>query len=94
MKPNYQYPIFEDWSRDELTKVCKMYQLVEDTYELNQGVNREQLLNAYTTFKTIVPAKSEQRTLEREFESNSGYSIFKAIKAARGANSKNIKIDN
>ncbi|MEJ6400769.1 UPF0223 family protein [Nicoliella lavandulae] len=93
MKPNYQYPIFEDWNREELTQVCKLYQLVEDAYELPHGANRVGLLDAYADFQKIVPAKGEQRTIERQFESNSGYNIFKVFKLARDSTTKNVKIN-
>ncbi|MBW1605441.1 UPF0223 family protein [Lactobacillus sp. Sy-1] len=92
MKPNYQYPLFEDWNRDELTRVFKLYQLVEDAYELNQGANRQAVIDAYVDFQKIVPAKGEQRTIEREFEHNSGYNIFKCLKAARASNKKMFKM--
>ncbi|UQS86461.1 UPF0223 family protein [Nicoliella spurrieriana] len=93
MKPNYQYPLFEEWNRDELVKVFKLYQLVEDAYELNSGTNCQSLLAAYNDFKKIIPAKGEQRTLEREFEHNSGYNIFKCVKAAQNSNRKMFKMN-
>lgn len=89
---SYTYPIDEIyWSKEEIIDVVNFYSMVEKAYE--QGVSRDELLIAYTRFKQIVPSKSEEKKLCGEFEKDSGYSCYKAVKLARGANpSDKIKI--
>ena len=50
-----------------------------NAYEI--GVDR-QTLDAYAAFKTVVPSKSEEKQIGREFESTSGYSIYKTVKCS------------
>ncbi|MFD1484284.1 UPF0223 family protein [Lacticaseibacillus baoqingensis] len=90
MKPNYQYPLELDWTTDEMIKVTTFYQLVEDAYE--HGVDRDNLLAAYRGFKTVVPDQATEKTLGREFETVSGYSLYTVVKAARSGSQKKIKV--
>ncbi|TCT26928.1 uncharacterized protein YktA (UPF0223 family) [Melghiribacillus thermohalophilus] len=79
----YHYPIDETWSKKEVIDVIHFFQMVENAYE--KGVNRDDLLHSYTRFKQIVPSKSEEKKLCREFEKGSGYSCYHAVKRARSA---------
>jgi len=90
MKPNYQYPLDFDWSKEEMIAVTTFYQLVEDAYE--KGVDRDNLLVAYNGFKQVVPDKGTERQLDREFADLSGYSIYRAVKAARESTKKIVKL--
>lgn len=82
---SYSYPIDEIyWSKEEIIDVVNFYSLVERGYE--KGVNRDDLLLAYTRFKQIVPSKSEEKQLFGQFDKQSGYSCFQVVKKARGAN--------
>ncbi|MCI1986802.1 MAG: UPF0223 family protein [Lactobacillus sp.] len=90
MKPNYQYPLDMDWTTAEMIKVTTFYQLVEDAYE--HGVDRDNLLAAYRGFKTVVPDKATEKTLGREFESVSGYSLYAVVKEARAGSHQKIKV--
>lgn len=83
MKPNYEYPLDLDWTREEMVKVTTLYSLVEDAYE--KGVDRANLQAAYAGFKTVVPDKGTERQLDRSFEQASGYSIYRVMKAAQQA---------
>lgn len=77
---SYSYPFSEEWTREEIIDVVNFFNLVEAAYET--GVNRDDLLLAYTRFKQIVPAKSEEKTYFNEFERASTYAVFKAVQAA------------
>lgn len=78
---DYHYPLDETWSKQEVIDAVAFYRLVEQGYE--QGVYRNELLRMYNRFKEIVPSKSEEKTLFREFESASGYSSYLLVKKAK-----------
>lgn len=77
----YHYPIDETWSKEEVIDVINFFQMVEHAYE--KGVNRDDLLLSYTRFKQIVPSKSEEKKLCKDFEKGSGYSCYHTVKKAR-----------
>lgn len=79
----YNYPMQDDWTTEELVTVMELYGAVEKAYET--GVSRTILMGAYRAFKEIVPSKSEEKTLFKEFEKVSGYSAYQIIKAAKDA---------
>ncbi|WP_125571649.1 UPF0223 family protein [Lacticaseibacillus songhuajiangensis] len=90
MKPNYEYPLDLDWTNDEKVAAVTFYQLVEDAYE--HGVNRDNLLAAYAGFKQVVPDKGTERQYDRQFEEESGYSTYRAVKAARESDQARVKV--
>ncbi|MBT2687869.1 UPF0223 family protein [Bacillus sp. ISL-47] len=77
----YQYPIDHDWSTEEIVDVIKYFESIEQAYE--KGIERDQFMNAYRRFKEIVPGKAQEKNLCDEFEEQSGYSSYKAVKAAK-----------
>lgn len=79
----YQYPIDYSWSTDEIVDVIKFFEAVEKAYE--NGIERDNLMQAYRRFKEIVPSKAEEKTLCGEFEEMSGYSSYRTIKKAKEA---------
>ncbi|WP_338209522.1 UPF0223 family protein [Lactiplantibacillus paraxiangfangensis] len=81
---NYQYPLNETWTTDEIVTVTTLYQCVETANE--ESLPTAELLAAYREFKTVVPAKSEEKQLGRAFEAASGYSIYRTIQAAQATN--------
>ncbi|CDQ19893.1 Uncharacterized protein YktA, UPF0223 family [Halobacillus karajensis] len=79
---SYTYPIDEVyWTKEEIIDVVNFYSMVEQAYE--NGVDRDELMLAYTRFKQIVPSKSEEKTLCGQFEKESGYSCYQAVKQAK-----------
>ena len=54
MKANYQYPLDLSWSTAEMTAVLSFFNQVENYYE--SKVDKEEFLEAYKTFKKIVPS--------------------------------------
>ena len=46
-------------------------------------VEAQKLLDSYKGFKAVVPSKSEEKRLGREFETVSGYSLYRAVQAAK-----------
>lgn len=87
---NYTYPFDMDWNKKEILTVIHFFTLVEQAYE--KGIQREELLDAYRSFKQIVPSKSEEKQYFRDFQKGSGYSCFHAVKKAREEQSHTIKM--
>ncbi|ALC80925.1 MULTISPECIES: UPF0223 family protein [Bacillus] len=77
---DYSYPMNYDWKTEETLDVIQFFQCVEQAYE--KGITREAFMDAYKKFKKIVPSKSEEKTLYKEFEQSSGYSSYHVVKKA------------
>lgn len=81
---DYNYPLRSDWSTEEIITVTDFYTMIERAYE--DGVERGKVIDAYHAFKKIVPSKSEEKTLFREFEKASGYKSYPIVRDARAGN--------
>ncbi|CAH2462964.1 MULTISPECIES: UPF0223 family protein [Bacillus] len=84
----YQYPLDYDWSNEEMVAVVKFYEAIEKVYE--KGVLREDLMELYRRFKEIVPSKAAEKTIDKEFQEVSGYSIYRTIQRAKEVAEKKI----
>jgi uncharacterized protein YktA (UPF0223 family) len=78
---NYHYPIDETWSKEEVIDVVQFFSLIEKAYE--SKVSRKDVMMQYKRFKQVVPSKSEEKTLLKQFEKESGYTGYQVIKKAR-----------
>ncbi|GAB5062285.1 UPF0223 family protein [Lactiplantibacillus plantarum] len=86
---NYQYPLDETWTTAEIIKVTTFYQAIEAA---NEGtIATADLLAAYRDFKTVVPAKSEEKRLARDYEAASGYRIYRTMRAAQETNKQRFQ---
>ncbi|AYF99643.1 UPF0223 family protein [Lactococcus allomyrinae] len=83
MKENYNYPLDFSWSTAEMTEVLSFFNQVEKFYE--SKVEKEEFLNAYSAFKKVVPSKMQEKQLGHEFEENSGYSLYRAVKEVQAS---------
>lgn len=81
MSTNYNYPLDINWSTDDITSVLHFLNQVELAYE--GKVNAQNLLQAYSAFKKVVPSKAQEKQIDREFEKSSGYSTYKVVQAAK-----------
>ena len=81
MNKQYSYPLDLSWSTEELASVLSFFNDVEAAYE--GKVEAKKLLDSYKGFKAVVPSKSEEKRLGREFETVSGYSLYRAVQAAK-----------
>ncbi|GAA0494618.1 UPF0223 family protein [Salinibacillus aidingensis] len=79
----YNYPIDESWDTNEVMDVIHFLQLVETAYE--DKVGRDDVLKAYNRFKEIVPSKTEEKQLDKEFQKQSGYSTYRTVQKAKQA---------
>lgn len=90
MEKNYHYPLDYSWSKDEIVIVMEMWAKVEEAYE--KGVALPELMATYKSFKTVVRSIGEERSLGREFEEMSGYSLYHVMKAAREQSTGKLKM--
>ncbi|MCW1052089.1 UPF0223 family protein [Streptococcus anginosus] len=81
MNKNYRYPLDMSWSTEELASVLSFLNDVEQAYEAK--IAAEKILTSYQLFKKIVPSKAEEKRIGREFETASGYSLYRAVQAAK-----------
>ena len=81
MNKNYSYPLDFSWSTEEISSVLSFLNQVEKAYE--GGVSAEILLNRYQKFKAVVKSKAQEKQVDRDFEAVSGYSTYRAVKAAQ-----------
>ncbi|MBU8906741.1 UPF0223 family protein [Desertibacillus haloalkaliphilus] len=85
-------PISLDWSKQEVIDVTNFFQGIEQAY--SKGIKRERLLGLYKRFKEIVPSKSEEKQLCRQFDEDAGVSCYHTVKKAReNSNLDVIKMD-
>ena len=80
-KGNYSYPLDPSWSTEEITTVLHFLSQVEKAYE--SKVDRDQLLEAYKAFKTVVPGKASEKHLDKAFEDSSAFKTYQAVRAAK-----------
>lgn len=84
------YPINSDWTTQELIDVVEFYNQVALANE--GGVNREEFLDTYRTYKQIVTSKSEEKQLNAVHDEQTGYSTYRTVQAALKSNSKIVKL--
>ncbi|MDW0109361.1 UPF0223 family protein [Sporosarcina aquimarina] len=77
----YSYPLRPDWSTEEIMIVTQFFTKIEKAFE--QGIERDELLNAYNTFKKVVPSMAEEKTLFKEFKEASSYECYKVVKRSK-----------
>lgn len=75
---NYAYPINPDWSLEETIHVIEFLAIVEQSYE-NSAPKAEFALK-YQKFKQVVTSISGEKQIDKEFEEQSGFSIYRAVK--------------
>lgn len=93
MQDNYSYPFDETWTQADIVTVIALYNAVEQAYE--SGVKRDEFLQKYRSFQQVVPMKMEQKRLDKEFELQSGHSIYQVFKSCQKAKaSEKVRIRN
>ncbi|KAF0426961.1 hypothetical protein GBO86_02800 [Pediococcus acidilactici] len=90
IKANFSYPLDERWDVQEITDVVNFFSKIEESYQ--KGVKRQVLKDAYDKFRQVVPNKSEEKRIYREFQQNSGMQPFQAVKQLRDEGIKTIKV--
>ncbi len=87
---NYSYPIDMDWTHEEMNSVIKFLNMVELAYE--KGISAKNVLEAYKEYKTVVPSKAAEKTMDKQFEKDSGYSLYRVVKAAKENPTKIVRM--
>ncbi|GAA0452915.1 UPF0223 family protein [Alkalibacillus silvisoli] len=80
---NYHYPIDPDWTTEEVMDVVQFFNTIEQAYE--DHVVKEQILDHYKKFKQVIPAKSDEKSMFKDFEKQSGYIPYQVVKRAQEA---------
>lgn len=87
---NYQLPIERHWHTQDIIKVSKLVDDVLSVYETS--MLRSDLLTAYRDFCDVIPSKGEQRKFDRDFEQQTGYSIYRTIQTAKASSKDRIRL--
>ena len=69
---DYNYPLDYRWSTEEIIDVMALYNAVEKAYE--EGISKEEFMQAYRKFKAIVDSKSEEKAIGQTILRN--FSLF------------------
>jgi len=77
---NYHYPIEEGWSTEEIIQVIQFFECIEKAYE--GQIDRLDLIQAYKSFKKVVPSKSEEKSLFKLFKQSSNYESYLVVRKA------------
>lgn len=81
MSENYTLPIDSNWTVEDIVNVSNLIDGVLAVYET--GISKRVLLARFDMFREVIPAKSEQKQFDRNFEQQTGYSIYKTMQLAR-----------
>ena len=90
MSENYTLPIDSNWTIDDIVTVSVFVDKVLQVYE--NGVLKVTLLAQYDKFRQVIPSKSEQKQFDRNFEQQTGFSIYRTIKLAQATTKDRIKV--
>jgi len=75
----YSYPIdYEIYSKEEIIRIVEFLDLIVEANE--KKVNDSKLIAKYKEYQKIINAKSTLKKIDKDFESITGYSIYKTMK--------------
>ncbi|GAP00227.1 UPF0223 family protein [Fructobacillus ficulneus] len=86
MTEQYQLPIDGNWNQDDIIAVSNLVDAVLQVYE--GGCDRDFLIGAHQRFCNVIPSKSEQKAFDRDFEQQTGRSIYQTMKLTQGTNKR------
>lgn len=92
MAEGYEYPLIDGLDVDEIIDVVNFFEAIEKAYEEAEGIKRADFIKAYRKFQEVVPAKMEQKQLEKEFANRSGYDSYEVIKLSKDGQAANLKV--
>lgn len=91
MADDYQLPIDGNWDVQDMVAVSNLVDAILQVYE--GGCDRNLLLENYRQFCEVIPSKSEQKKFDRDFEEQTGRSIYQTMKLTKDGNSRVISRD-
>jgi uncharacterized protein YktA (UPF0223 family) len=75
----YSYPIDYDlYTNEEIIILIEFLSLIEDAN--TKKVDKNVLLKKYREYQSIINNQSTEKTIDREYQKLSGYSVFQTIK--------------
>jgi uncharacterized protein YktA (UPF0223 family) len=87
---NINIPISLDWTKEEVIDVVEFFHGVEKAY--GNGIERAEMLNLYRRFKEVVPSKSEEKQLFKQFDNESNYICYHVVKEVLNKDAAKSKI--
>ena len=88
MNEGFSYPLDEDWTTEEIVAVVEFFEAVETGYD--EGIKAGKLKGHYKNFKQVVPTKSEEKTLFKEFKERSGFEPFTLTRQLKDSGDEDI----
>lgn len=85
---HYDYPFEVEWSKEEIVKVISLWNAVERAYE--SGISKEDFMQAYREFKTVLPSVGQEKKYGNQFEKESGYSLYKVLQEVKKSEKSKI----
>lgn len=85
---HYDYPFEVEWSKEEIVKVISLWNAVERAYE--SGISKEDFMQAYREFKTVLPSVGQGKKYGNQFEKESGYSLYKVLQEIKKSEKNKI----
>lgn len=86
---NVSYPLMPEWSTAEIIAMSAFYAAVEDLNTV--GIKRDEFMEHYHHFLAIEPAKAAQKQLDKAFEKETGFSIYRSVQYVLAHEEKNVK---
>lgn len=87
---NINIPISLDWTKDEVIAVVQFFEGIEKAYD--KGIGTAEMEKLYRRFKEIVPSKSEEKQLFKQFDDQSDYVCYHVIKELKNTDKQKIKL--
>ena len=91
MADNYQLPIDGNWDVNDMIAVSNLVDAILQVYE--GGCDRARLLSAHQQFSQVIPSKAEQKRFDRDFEEQTGRSIYRTMKLTADGRNRVIVSD-
>lgn len=85
---NYQYPIDPSWTKEELVAVIDFLACVEDAYENQLATDRFD--QHYQKYRQVINSKAGEKRMDKEFQAQSGYSIYQVVKRRQAIGDQTI----
>ena len=90
MSENYTLPIDGNWTTEDIVIVSNFVNAILSVYE--NGVSRDELLQHYNKYRVVMPAKSEQKRFDKDFERQTGHSIYRVTKLLQTSTEKRVRL--
>lgn len=86
---SYHLPIDASWNTADITVVATFVDDVLSVYE--QGISRTKFIADYHAFTEVMPAVSEQKRFDRDFQKQTGYSIYRTTQFVKDSSQELVR---